>query len=140
MNSVCSSCLELFTSRSDISTTPCGHVFHTECIKKWLENGQNNCSQCWKSCGPYQINKLYFSEADSENALVSELMEENLKLQSEATESKFKMLQESQKCLQIQEEKLKLAGENLKLQTDHDKSKSQLMEANLKLLQIQDEN
>ena len=83
MNLVCSSCLELFESRSDICTTICGHVFHTDCIKKWFESGQNNCSQCWKSCSTNQIIKLYLSEADSENTLISKLMEENLKLQSE---------------------------------------------------------
>ena len=76
MNAACSLCLELFTSRCDISTTPCGHVFHTECISKWLENRQKNCVQCRKSCSKDQIIKLYFSEADQENHLIAELMEE----------------------------------------------------------------
>ena len=89
MNAVCSSCLELFTSRCDISVTPCGHVFHTDCITKWLENQQENCSQCREECRTNQIKKLYFSEGDTENNLVSELLEENLKLQSEANAAKY---------------------------------------------------
>ena len=48
MNIACSTCLESFTSISDISTTSCGHVFHTNCIKKWMENGSNQCPQCRK--------------------------------------------------------------------------------------------
>ena len=48
MNISCSICLHFFNSRSDISTTPCGHVFHTKCIEKWFENGENICSQCRK--------------------------------------------------------------------------------------------
>ena len=62
MNTACSTCLEVFTSKSDISTTPCGHVFHTNCITKWLENGQNPCSECRKECSANEIIKLYFSE------------------------------------------------------------------------------
>ena len=34
MSSSCSICLESFTARSDLSATPCGHVFHTDCITK----------------------------------------------------------------------------------------------------------
>ena len=68
MNSACSCCLETFPASGDISTTPCGHVFHTKCITKWLENKQN-CAQCQNSCNPNQIIKLYFSEADPENSL-----------------------------------------------------------------------
>ena len=77
MNSACSTCLESFTSRSDISTTPCGHVFHTHCIEEWLENGQNHCPQCRKDCTHNQIIKLYFYESELEDNMIRELEEEN---------------------------------------------------------------
>ena len=93
MNTACSSCLELFTSSCDISTTPCGHVFHTECISKWLEHRQENCTQCRKSCKKDQIIKLFFSEGDPQNNLITELMEENQKLQMEANAAKSESLQ-----------------------------------------------
>ena len=63
MNISCSICLDFFNSRSDISTTPCGHVFHTKCIEKWFENGENICSQCRKPCT--QTIRVYFSENES---------------------------------------------------------------------------
>ena len=64
-----------------MSTTPCGHVFHTNCIEKWFQEGQNECAQCRKRCMPNQLIKLFFSEDDSEHDLVRELEEENRKLQ-----------------------------------------------------------
>ena len=113
MNTACSSCLELFTSSCDISTTPCGHVFHTECISKWLEDRQENCTQCRKSCKKGQIIKLFFSEGDPENNLITELMEENRKLQTEANLAKSE-------SLQLQKEVNKMKSENLKLQREVD--------------------
>ena len=75
MNAACSTCLGSFTSLSDISTTPCGHVFHTDCIEKWMQNGAKSCSQCRKDFRRSQVIKLYFSESQSENNLVTELEE-----------------------------------------------------------------
>ena len=59
----CSTCLESFTSKCDISTTPCGHVFHTECMRKWLKN-EKSCPQCRKPCTEKQMIKIYFSGSD----------------------------------------------------------------------------
>ena len=85
MNIGCSTCLEPFDSRSNISTTPCGHVFHTECLKTWLDNGQNLCTQCRKPCTKEKIIKLFFSESEEENSLVTELLAANRKLKEKAT-------------------------------------------------------
>ena len=81
----CSICLESFTSISDISTTPCGHVFHTGCITKWL-NENSNCSHCRKPCKIQQIIKLYFSESPivlEENITLNDLEQKRLKLEHE---------------------------------------------------------
>ena len=111
MNTACSTCLEPFNSRSDISTTPCGHVFHTDCIQKWLENGQNVCPQCRKDCTKKQTIKLYFSESELEHDLIMDLDEMNQKLQKEVNESKSVELVTK---FQIEEEKLKLQEEKVK--------------------------
>ena len=105
MNSACSTCLESFTSRSDISSTPCGHVFHTDCIQKWFQNGQNVCPQCRKDCTRNKIIKLYFSENELEHDLIRDMDEANQKLQEELNESKSLALVANFK---IEEEKLKL--------------------------------
>ena len=102
MNAACSTCLGSFTSISDISTTPCGHVFHTDCIEKWMQNGSNSCSQCRKDLRQSQVIKLYFSESQSENNLITELEE----AKSEA----------EKRSLKFQEQNDKLRKENSELQ------------------------
>ena len=63
MSIACSTCLECFTPTSDVSTTPCGHIFHTRCINKWFQSSQKNCPQCRNSFAIIKIQKIYFSEA-----------------------------------------------------------------------------
>ena len=116
MNSACSTCLESFTSRSNISTIPCGHVFHTFCLENWFNNNNNRCSQCRTKCTRDQIIKLYFSEATSENNLITDLEEENLKLKEDTNESQ-------RQVLKLEEEKLKLEQENLNLKKEKLKEK-----------------
>ena len=62
MNITCTICMESITTNGDKSTTPCGHLFHTECINNWLRSNVKSCPQCRKSCRNNQIIKLFFSE------------------------------------------------------------------------------
>ena len=122
MNIACSTCLESFTSRCDISTTPCGHVFHTGCITRWL-NGNNNCSQCRKGCEIGQIIKLYFSESQSaieEQITINDLEQKSLQMEEESQEyiqevnalkklvldKSIEITQANQKCKRLEHEKL----------------------------------
>ena len=61
MDIACSTCLESFTPECDVSTTPCGHVFHTKCINRWIKNEKNDCPQCRQSCSLNDLMKIYFS-------------------------------------------------------------------------------
>lgn len=58
----CSTCLELLSPSADLSSAPCGHVFHTTCILQWLETGKNNCPQCRTKCRENQLRRIYFTE------------------------------------------------------------------------------
>ena len=125
MNAACSTCLGSFTSISDISTTSCGHIFHTNCIERWLQSGQNLCPQCRKYCRQGQLIKLFFSEGESDNDIVKGLEETIRKLQEEVDElksvkfvSNFEREEEKLKQngkLKFQHEKVHLEGERLKL-------------------------
>lgn len=42
----CPICQESFSTEDVIKKTPCGHVFHEECLKKWLENYARSCPLC----------------------------------------------------------------------------------------------
>ena len=75
MDIACSTCLESFTLDCDVSTTPCGHLFHTKCINKWIKNEKRDCPQCRQSCSLDQLMKIYFSGTNTNNGkgcLISE--------------------------------------------------------------------
>ena len=122
MNIACSTCLESFTSGCDISTTPCGHVFHTGCITRWL-NRNNDCSQCRKNCDIRQIIKLYFSESQSAlegQITINDLEQKCLKLEEKSQicdqevstmkkivdDCALERNQTDQKCKKLEHEKL----------------------------------
>ena len=44
-NSECIVCLENFDAGDKITTLPCVHIFHTECIESWLKTN-NHCPMC----------------------------------------------------------------------------------------------
>lgn len=58
----CSTCLELLTPSCELSSAPCGHVFHSDCINKWLETGKKNCPQCRSKCSFNQLRRIFFTE------------------------------------------------------------------------------
>ena len=115
INIACSTCLESFTSGCDISTTPCGHVFHTGCITRWL-NVNTDCSQCRKGCELGQLIKLFFSESQSaieESITINMLEQKSIKLEEKSQECDFELnlmktevTQANQKCYKLEQEKL----------------------------------
>ena len=65
MRLVCVICTELFVVNSHISVVHCGHLFHEDCLSKWLNSGQKTCPQCRYSCNSKSIiKKLYLTESD----------------------------------------------------------------------------
>ena len=55
--------LELLTPSDDLSSAPCGHIFHSCCIIQWLETGKSSCPQCRSKCYEKQLRRVYFTEA-----------------------------------------------------------------------------
>ena len=43
MNLACSICIEFFSEDSKISSTLCGHIFHLDCLKQWIEIKVSYC-------------------------------------------------------------------------------------------------
>ena len=69
----CSVCTEVLTSNCEITSTYCGHVFHTNCITKWIAQKQN-CPQCRTRCTDNGIHRIYLSESPKEN-LIPDLLQ-----------------------------------------------------------------
>ena len=55
MNIQCSICLELITENCEGQSTPCGFLFHKNCLGRSIQ-AKNSCPQCRKSCtGSHQV-------------------------------------------------------------------------------------
>ena len=55
--------MDLLTPSADLSSAPCGHIFHSHCIIQWLETGKSNCPQCRAKCFEKQLRRVFFTEA-----------------------------------------------------------------------------
>ncbi|KAI0265606.1 hypothetical protein BC834DRAFT_167967 [Gloeopeniophorella convolvens] len=42
----CLICLDEYGAEEDLRLLGCRHVFHKECVDRWLETGRNNCPAC----------------------------------------------------------------------------------------------
>ena len=63
----CPICLEVFTENSEVSSTPCGHLFHSHCLTRSIETN-NTCPQCRKSCAErVQVHRVYLSSESEDN-------------------------------------------------------------------------
>ena len=105
MDIACPTCLNPFLLNCDISATLCGHVFHTNCIDKWLQMGNKTCPQCREECSISF--KLYLSA--TENVKKRTAIQADLDLaESEAKRRKSEMAKKSMlKFLFLVEDKVK---------------------------------
>jgi len=71
MRIICVICTEIFAANSQISAVHCGHLFHEDCLAKWLNNsGQKTCPQCRSAASAKTvIKKLYVTECTSGSGL-----------------------------------------------------------------------
>ena len=74
MDISCSICLEYFKLKDNVSTTHCGHIFHTLCITTYLtsKNGKNYCPRCNENCNLDKIFKIYFTEDEMKKMVLEQ--------------------------------------------------------------------
>jgi archaellum component FlaC len=60
MNISCAICCELFIAAADVFATSCGHLFHYDCLTKWIERSKS-CPQCRNKTTVETIHRLYFN-------------------------------------------------------------------------------
>ena len=139
MNVNCSTCLELLTPSDELSSVPCGHVFHTPCILQWLETGKNNCPQCRTRCRENQLRRVYFTEGvesstqSDANTLQNRL--DSITFQLRCSESEKKSFKESVDELTAKNVGLKEEFKNLEKKYKKIKEEQATMRDQLKLYQ-----
>ena len=117
----CSTCLELLTPGDDLTSTPCGHVFHLACVVQWFET-KKNCPQCRHSANERTLRKIFLAETDGDsaedpNALQNRL--ENVQFQLRLKETEKSKVTERNKEL---EDLLRQQKDEIK-KIEHDKRK-----------------
>ncbi|XP_033222943.1 E3 ubiquitin-protein ligase TRAIP-like [Belonocnema kinseyi] len=60
MNIVYAVCIELLQPSAVICNTQCGHIFHLECLTRWLQSKQT-CPQCRRNVTANKINRVYLT-------------------------------------------------------------------------------
>jgi len=111
MHVACPCCLELLNPNDDLVATPCGHVFHGRCIKKWIEAGRPSCPQCRNRFSESQLRRIFLSEsADQSNVNDPGLLQSKI----DALTFEVRCAEKEQKTLK--EEVHDLKGKNKGLQ------------------------
>ena len=63
----CPTCFEPLTSGSTNHnvTTPCGHLFHINCIQGWIARGNQTCPQCRSDISNDKLLRIYLHTTES---------------------------------------------------------------------------
>ena len=68
MTNKCPTCLEPLVSDSKnyIVTTSCGHLFHTNCVRGWIDRGNKTCPQCRSNISKNKLIRIYLQSTESD--------------------------------------------------------------------------
>ena len=122
MKFACLICCETYSESCIIAKAPCGHVFHFNCIQKWLRTGNQDCAHCHQNCEAGMITKLYFSEDKSaidENQVRIGLEKKGLKWKMEANAA-------NETSFQFQKENMDLNQKLYDIETQSNKTEESL--------------
>lgn len=129
MRPICVICTDIFVINSHISACNCGHLFHEECLSKWIKSTNSNhqtCPQCRaKISNSTIIKRLYLTEADLSSSQLSATSFSLGNILSEAEQSSNPNIAKECEKLLVLCEDLK---HNLKEKTELLSSKSKLIE------------
>ena len=67
----CPTCLEPLTSGSTnhAVSTPCGHLFHVNCVQGWIARGNKTCPQCRSDISKGKLLRIYLQPTESDTQI-----------------------------------------------------------------------
>ena len=70
----CPTCFEPLTSGSTnhTVTTPCGHLFHMNCVQGWIARGNQTCPQCRSDISNDKLLRIYLQTTESHVEILHE--------------------------------------------------------------------
>lgn len=92
----CVICSEYLLPTEEVYSTPCGHIFHFNCVAQWLKRSKT-CPQCREKVTDSKIHRLYFNFSNNESFSddCTELLRRNesLVLKISKAEADFEQIQ-----------------------------------------------
>ncbi|XP_076762254.1 uncharacterized protein LOC143430138 [Xylocopa sonorina] len=102
MATICAICVD--SSISNILSTRCGHVYHSDCLQQWLESSKT-CPECRQSVKNNQLRKIYFNFANSEDSSSLEKKVDNIDRLLKSKENVIRTYETINKILQKDKQK-----------------------------------
>lgn len=97
MQITCSICSDLLVEKDTVVATSCGHLFHHQCLIKWLERSKS-CPQCRAKSNEKSLNRIFFNVNHNGN------MEDTNTLQNKLDSAEFKLLLSNNEKKKLKEE------------------------------------
>ncbi|XP_011335906.1 E3 ubiquitin-protein ligase TRAIP isoform X2 [Ooceraea biroi] len=87
MNILCNICQELLTPSDTLLVIYCGHLFHNNCLTRWLKRSAT-CPQCRQEATEGKIHKVYFTHENDKT--ITEIAD--FALEEQVNNLKFQIL------------------------------------------------
>ena len=90
MTNKCPTCFEplISDSKNYIVSTPCGHLFHMNCVQGWTARGNQTCPQCRSHISKDKLLRIYLQPTESD-VQISQETDENQQEDSENAPQNF---------------------------------------------------
>ena len=90
MTNKCPTCFEplISDSKNYIVSTPCGHLFHMNCVQGWTARGNQTCPQCRSHISKDKLLRIYLQPTESD-VQISQETDENQQEDSENAPQHF---------------------------------------------------
>lgn len=118
----CAICYDSLVGEHDISVTPCGHLFHAPCVKKWHDSSQRfdgdivgSCPECRQSYLIESMVPKVFANFKPEESCNMISIEEACEISKKRAEDDIKMLELKIEISELETANSDLQKENLEV-------------------------
>ena len=99
----CAICFDAYTEDQKVATLPCGHVFHTACVSRWLSAAAHrNCPVCRRVT---QLHSVQFARFTVSAATSQESRCEEKREEKEEEQEEVAVVEQEQEVVVLPEEK-----------------------------------
>lgn len=131
-------CGDLCVSSDEVSSTPCGHTFHSLCIIQWIERSKS-CPQCRHKATEKSLVKLYFDSGGDESVIEDpdtlQHMINSMKFQVRLKDGEISKVKESNSKLNKQNKGLREECKTIMKQLGDKESTNLALKSQLKFME-----